>query len=211
MFYSDWKHYHLTENSDSWIAVEREVLKISFEEFDALWSLAPPERPTGVIFNKPVTFPRYTAAFGRDYTFAGQTAESLSIDKAPGYTHYAKWMSDANLNGVLVNWYDASDGDYIGLHSDDEKDLCENSPIISITWTSTNTHFRRFRLKPKNSAGLFPSFGDGPGIISLRNGDAIVMGGTCQKTHKHEIMKPRKTCVNESNGRRINITLRRFK
>lgn len=209
-FFDKWQRIALSPTDDSWVALQHGVLPISFEEFEHIWSLAPAAKPTGVVYGREVEFPRRTAAFGRDYTFSGQTTAALESDQAPGYNHYATWMTNANLNGVLVNWYDAADGDYIGLHSDDEKQLCTGAPIVSITWTSTDNHFRRFRLKPKNSTGLFPSFGEGPGIVSLRHGDAIVMGGMCQKTHKHEIMHVRKRVPDESHGRRINVTLRRF-
>lgn len=210
VFFDAWPRTALTPNGDSWVALQRRVLPVSPEEFEHLWSLAPPEKAAGIVYGKKVTFPRRTAAFGRDYTFSGQTTVALDADQAPGYAHYATWMTNANLNGVLINWYDAADGDYIGSHSDNEAQLCTDAPIVSITWTSTDNHFRRFRLKPKNSAGLFPTFGEGPGIVSLRHGDALVMGGLCQKTHKHEIMPVRKRISAESHGRRINVTLRRF-
>ena len=81
-----------------------------------------------------------------------------------------------------MNWYDAAQKDYIGAHSDDERQLFFGAPIVSITWTSSPTHFRRFRIKPKNSSGLYPNFGEEPGVISLRDGDVVVMGGMCQKS-----------------------------
>ena len=36
-----------------------------------------------------------------------------------------------NLNGILVNWYNPQD--YIGFHSDDEKNLIRDEPIITLT------------------------------------------------------------------------------
>ena len=50
----------------------------------------------------------------------------------------------------------------------------------------------------------------GPGCVPLRNGCLVVMGGMCQATHKHELMKVTKQ-LGESDGRRINLTLRAFK
>jgi hypothetical protein len=114
-------------------------------------------------------------------------------------------MANQKLNGVLINWYDASDGDYIGPHSDDESTLEEGAPIVSITYCSNDEHYRRFRFRPKKGH-------DGKTeIVKLRNGDVLTMGGTCQKTHKHEIMPARKADALENTGRRINVTLRRFK
>jgi len=48
-----------------------------------------------------------------------------------------------------------------------------------------------------------------PGVLRLRNGCLVVMGGSCQQTHKHELMKVTRQ-LSESVGRRINLTLRAF-
>ena len=59
-------------------------------------------------------------------------------------------------------------------------------------------------------AALTPdAWGFGAGCVPLRNGCLVVMGGECQRTHKHELMKPTKA-LGESSGRRINLTLRHF-
>lgn len=157
------------------------------------------------MFGKQVTFPRRTEAYGCDYRFAGQTSKAATAASAPGHDGYKDLMADKDLNGVLVNWYDASDNDYIGPHCDNESQLTEGAPIVSITLCSDNDHYRRFRLKPQKGHNGTTQ------IVELRNGDVLTMGGTCQKTHKHEIMPARKRDPNESTGRRINITLRRFK
>lgn len=203
-FFDSWATTPLTRDRASWLAVAPREIPIDSKEFERLWSLAPSHKSTGVVFGRSVTFPRRTAAFGRDYTFSGQTSVSLDLARAPGYEHYAAWMSDAALNGVLVNWYDASEGDYIGPHSDDEAQLVRGAPIVSITFASNDLHFRRFRLKARQR------FDDDDVAVELRNGDVVVMGGACQRTHKHEIMPPRRREEHERTGRRINVTLRRF-
>ena len=43
----------------------------------------------------------------------------------------------------------------------------------------------------------------GTGALTISDGDLVIMGGTCQKTHKHEIMKLRKK---DKHGDRINFT-----
>ena len=120
------------------------ALPIQTDEFERLWALAPPQKPTSIVCGH--YFPRYTAAYGNDYTFSGQTAIAQDAPSAPGYEHYTHWMMNAGLNGILVNWYNAAQRDYIGPHSDDEINLCENTPIVSITFCSNDTHYRRFRL-----------------------------------------------------------------
>lgn len=205
-FFDSWDTTPLTpDQASSWLAVARRKIPIDADEFERLWSLAPSQKSTGIVFGRSVTFPRRTAAFGRDYTFSGQTSVSLDLTDAPGYEHYADWMTDTGLNGVLVNWYDAFEGDYIGAHSDNEVQLVRGAPIVSITFASNDLHFRRFRLKAKK-----PLDDNGDVAVELRNGDVVVMGGACQQTHKHEIMPPRQREAHERTGRRINVTLRRF-
>ena len=203
MFFDDWEKVCLTADGASWLTVRRRAVPVTSDEFERLWRLSPPTKPTGVVCGRSVTFPRYTQAFGQDYGFSGQVSAAEVTTSAPGYELYSRWMTEAQLNGVLVNWYDAAHGDYIGPHSDDEKQLDGTAPIVSITFCSDDAHFRRFRLKPKKANGKQVE-------VDLRNGDVVVMGGTCQKTHKHEIMPPRKTFPHEHAGRRINVTLRRF-
>lgn len=200
----NWK-IPLTPDKASWFSIAGNCHPVAAEEFEEMWAAAPEERATGVMFGKPVTFPRRTRAYGRDYTFAGQTSEAANVASAPARDRHEHWMHHQQLNGVLVNWHDASDGDCVGPHSDNESALEKGAPIVSITFCSNDEHYRRFRFRPKKGH-------DGrTEIIKLRNGDVLTMGGTCQQTHKHEIMPVRKTHPREYTGRRINVTLRRFK
>ena len=113
-------------------------------------------------------------------------------------------FKDGFHNGTLLNWYVAEAGDYIGKHSDNEKGLIPAQTIASITWARPREHFRRFRLSPKKGH-------DGTTLtLDLYDGDLVIMGGLCQATHDHEIMKSRKRQRNESKGRRINQTDRAF-
>ncbi|CAJ1965660.1 unnamed protein product [Cylindrotheca closterium] len=98
-------------------------------------------------------------------------------------------------NACLQNWYQPDHS--IGLHSDDESNLYANYPIFSISWGGT----RRFLLRPKE---VKTSAKNGtnkqkrvtpaaePVEIWLKDGDLLIMGGACQKTHKHEVPRPRK-------------------
>lgn len=200
--------HELLEDGSSWVVVIREYHPADDDAFEEAWSVRPAERPQGSVMGRAVAFPRRTRAYGKDYSFAGQTAASSSLHTIPSlsrsYREKTRLVESAKLNGVLINWYDAKDGDYIGPHSDNEKDLAEEAPILSITWAKPDAHFRRFRLTPKRkSKGQTV-------VLSLYNGDLVVMGGKCQKTHKHEIMKARTRQEHECTGRRINQTDRRF-
>jgi alkylated DNA repair dioxygenase AlkB len=92
-------------------------------------------------------------------------------------------------NACLQNWYTPEDT--MGLYSDDEPYNYVNYPIFSISWGGR----RRFLLRPKEGGGEIVE-------IWLEDGDLLIMGGTCQKTHKHEVPKQRKEALSTSN--RIN-------
>ena len=195
----------LTPDGESWIILKKGYMPCPPSTFEDLWNEKPTQRPEGKIMGKPVQFPRFTQAYGMDYSFAGQTA--VSKEEVPPFVHqyHASLFSgeiSAAKNGTLVNWYDAEQGDYIGPHSDDERHLVKGAPIFSFTVCDSESHYRRFRLRPKR--------GDGKTlIVKVENGDLLIMGGRCQLTHKHEIMKPTKK-ANEAKGRRINVTDRLF-
>jgi hypothetical protein len=118
-------------------------------------------------------------------------------------------------NGCLQNWYLPVHS--IGLHADDERAMRTGAPIFSLSWGGP----RRFLLRAKPgylpaSAALGPAptteFAAARAAVvelQLRDGDLLVMGGTCQNTHKHEVPKLRKT-MDPPTGRRINWTIRAF-
>jgi alkylated DNA repair dioxygenase AlkB len=104
-----------------------------------------------------------------------------------------------------------------GKHSDNEKQLRTNSPIISISLGAT----RIFRIRRKG----FPEDGKIVKDLSVVNNTIVIMGGTMQKTHTHEITKIGVFYIAGHHmhmsrftggqkglrvGRRINITLRQF-
>ena len=105
---------------------------------------------------------------------------------------------------------------YIGPHSDDETQLAPGAPIYSVSWGAT----RRFRLLPRKrlvknieggcvstrETGKLAQLAAGMKLdLEVGDGDLVVMGGECQKTHKHEVPK-----TSQLVGRRINATFRTF-
>lgn len=93
--------------------------------------------------------------------------------------------------------------DYIAAHSDDERLMKYHSPIFSLSWGGP----RRFVVKPKpylnrpNDATL---------ELLLRDGDLVIMGGSLQQTHKHEVPKWKKTMDMHVPTRRVNWTVRAY-
>lgn len=138
------------------------------------------------------------------YQFSQQVAVAQPLDTAPPLVarELDAWnhaLPGARLNGALLNWYDGRRGHYIGRHADDEWQLRASVPIVSLSFGQA----RRFRFTHKSADWASRE----KVVLELEDGDALVMGGEMQRTHKHEVMKLR---TKDPLGRRINLTLRSF-
>lgn len=194
------KIHPLTNDGRSWLLHCERYWPLGDGDLTATWSARPMELTTGMIFGKKVEFPRRTAAFGVDYKYTGQTQQARPMEAAPTSVRdvIAAMQQVDTLtehNAALVNWYDAKLNEYMGAHSDDERELVPLAPVVSLSWC-TPGHFRRFRLTAKKGVtdALLPSFGAAPGVIRVSNGCLVVMGGLCQKTHKHEVKMNSASC-----------------
>lgn len=169
-------------------------LKLNESDFEELWKLRPDDDQYIKIFNKMTKIPRKQQTYGISYCFSGVCFDALPIPEIiKPFIEYANNLEQGTFNMALVNWY--SDGEeYIGFHSDDEKQLITNSPIYCFSFGCP----RDFILKSKNSK-------DEKLKLILDNNSLVIMGGTCQKTHLHSIPK------RKNKTRRISITLRQFK
>ena len=207
--------HKLTPDGRSWLLHAERYWPLDDADVENLWKVRPTDPTKGVIMGREVDFPRRTAAYGVDYKYTGQVQRSAPLDAAPaplnGIVAALRREAFQEHNALLLNWYDAKQKEYMGAHSDDERELIKSAPVVSLSWT-TRGHYRRFRFTPRKGVAdaLTPDeWGLGPGCMALRNGCLVVMGGQCQATHKHELMKPTKQ-LGESDGRRINLTLRAF-
>jgi len=198
----------LTKDETSWIDVFQlpEELLPSKEEFEELWDLHPEEHAKVMMYGKLIPVPRFQQSYGKSYSFSGVKHEALPIppilQKFLDYANYTSYSDtySAKFNMVLVNWY--RDGkDYIGPHSDDERELVTNSEGETVVFSISLGQKRVFRLLPKNPQNIEKE-------ITMENGCCIVMGGTTQKTHKHSVPK---MALSKASERRINITFRIFK
>lgn len=88
-------------------------------------------------------------------------------------------LTKNNFNGILVNHY-CNGNQYIGAHSDDEKELGTNG-VVSISYGSE----RKFRIREKKTKKIFKD-------INMNCGDMVHMGGIFQKEFLHEIPIQRK-------------------
>ena len=178
--------------------------------FQNMWNERPVDKTLIKFMGKDIITPRYQQTYGRDYFFAGVDNKCKPLESFPNdylnklliwsndhmkanHFYGDESRKDLNLNGIVVNWYD--EGHYIGPHSDKEKQLVPDMPIYSFSFGWS----RDFDLIPIGKPKSFKT------RVLLNHNSLIIMGGTCQKTHKHAVPK-RKRC-----GKRINITLRCFK
>lgn len=122
------------------------------DEFKRIWDLCPKERGKVMVYGEKET-PRFQQSYIRDYTFSGVESKALPLPKE--LERYLKWANlipqyEGKFNQVLLNFY--SDGtQYIGPHSDSEKQLFPDSPIMTIT-LSLNRNAggdRIFRIRTK--------------------------------------------------------------
>lgn len=200
----------LTPDGASWIAVMRGHVPMDADAFARLWDAQPATPHVVTCYGKTHDAPRRCTAYGRDYTFSGNTLRAHPMSSAPASVQEAAACArgiDARCAAAcLVNFYDAAHGHYIAPHSDDERELARDAPVVSVSWCRPTTHWRRFRLQPKKHCAA----GAAPYEVELHHGDVVVMGGTCQDTHTHELRKPRATVPDEAAGHRINVTFRAF-
>lgn len=226
---------YLTPDGQSWIIhVKHWMPTPSPGDFEREWDLHPSDRHQLKLFGKTFTENRWSQSWGFSYSYSGSTnvarpiidAEESSsaaamvqvlIDRVNEVTSGLSWSpsgdathpdDDVNdnetvsrpYNGCLQNWYHPEDT--IGLHADDERDLLDRYPIFSLSWGGT----RRFVLKPREKKEtLIPKV-----EVYLEDGDLLVMGGNCQKTHRHEVPKLRAT-KDPGTSDRISWTVRAFR
>lgn len=188
--------YYLTP--ETWVAHIPSFLIPTKEQYSSVWNRHPSEFHKIKIAGKETEIPRWQQAYGKSYNYSGAMIEAAEPDEL--ISNLISLMNvlvgSEMFNMCLCNWYKPEH--YIGKHSDDTKQLVINSPIASISWGYTRT----FVLTPKEKGETLS--------LDLNNGDLVIMGGTCQQTHKHEIKKISEK-KQSSADTRINFTFRCFK
>ena len=188
----------MLQNKNSWYEIGNlpDNLIFTNEMYKKLWNLRP-DKPSKVkLFGKEFNTPRLHCSYGIRYLFNGSDTH---IETIPNIIKpILEWANNrekelnrnTNFNQVLINWY--RDGnDYIGWHSDNEKQIKLNSSIYTISLGIT----RKFKIKSNNK--------DEKLDFLLNNNSYFVMGGEFQRYYKHHIPKSKK--IKDS---RISITLR---
>ena len=217
---------YLTTNKASWYIHVKNWMPSSttcgsrlLSLFDKEWNLHPTQKHPLKLFGRTVYENRWSQAWGVSYPYSGSKNVSRPIEESTMvptllkkaneltegiFYEQGKETSAAPFNGCLQNWYEPQHT--IGLHADDEKAMRQPQfPIFSLSWGGT----RRFLLRSKQDSST--TTGDDNKLLELwlHDGDLLVMGGTCQLTHRHEVPKLRKT-MDPPTSNRINWTIRAF-
>ena len=203
---------YLNSDRSSWVILCREFETCSSLEFEEIWSQHPKISQIVNIYGKMIKTPRYTVNYGQDYSYSGNTIKGNSFEEYKDVTKLMNQVNEIsassglnyNYKMCLVNLYEPEH--YIGAHSDDEKQLVPNSPIFSLSIGESRLFRIKSREKSKEASKEASKETTKERLdILLNSGDLLIMGGTTQKTHKHELPKSKKNV-----GRRINYTLRCF-
>lgn len=179
--------------STTWLELFELPKKLQNIDFTKLWNSHPPNFEKVKVWGKTFNTPRYQKCYGKNYKYSGVMHTSTPIpDDYNELIEYFSNRYDCEYNMMLINWYE-NGNHYIGFHSDNEKNLNFEAPIITISLGAS----RNFVIKSNDKTFKKK--------IELKNYDVLVMGGTFQKTHLHGIPKQKKI-----KDPRISITLRVF-
>jgi len=225
---------YLTSDGKSWyILAKAWMLPTSKHAFDREWALHPKDRHRLQVYGRSVLEKRWSQSWGVSYSYSGATNPARPVAESTVLPRLLDLTNDLVLdkeddrskkpyNGCLQNWYTPEDS--IGLHADDEKSISKDYPIFSLSWGGPRRFLFR-KKQPKTAKGTNNSNDNSAAITRIRSipadeekyvvelwledGDLLVMGGTCQETHKHEVPTLRKKDPPSSN--RINYTIRAFR
>jgi len=118
--------------------------RLSVGQVAELWALHPPDYHEISIHGRRVKTPRWQQAYGADYHYTGQTNRALPVPALlEPLLLWSRETVHPQLNGILLNWYDAEHKHYIGRHRDSTKNMVEGSPIVTISFGQERT----FRLR----------------------------------------------------------------
>jgi hypothetical protein len=212
------KKYELSR--DSWL-LQDQIQGIEID-WKGLWALKPNHKTYVRMPQGLVATPRVQQSYLRDYAFSCIVAEAPK-DLPPILEPWLKWANHIlhtcediepqfrnktlleesegcfrklDFNQILINWY--KDGlDYISAHSDSEKQLVPQAPILSVSLGATRT----FRIRAKDMSYKYD--------IVMPDRTYVIMGGRMQQECTHEVPK-----ISGQKGKvvgpRINITFRIF-
>ena len=174
--------------------------RLSKAEFAALWALHPPQKAKVVVMGVEHEQPRWSQCFIRSYTYSGVHHPAAAGTVPEGLMPLWRWVKARcpSVNQCLINWY--LPAHKMGAHSDDERGMLPGSEVFSFSYGGD----RLFRItaKAKGAAGVVSKK-----EVWMRDNTLIVMRGSMQRTHKHEVTA---VGASMSTSNRINVTFRSF-
>ena len=136
------------------------------------------EKPKIIVYGKECYQNRNVGFFSDDsngYKYSGQFAKSIELsDSLKLLLNTINNLFSSKFNGILINKY--IDGtNYIGSHSDDEKNL-DDCGVVALSYGAP----RKFRIRDKITKKIVKD-------LTAESGSIIHMGGEFQKEFTHEI------------------------
>jgi len=135
-------------------------------------------KPKICIYGKEATQHRNIGFFSDEsigYRYSNQLAKSQALTSVlKKLLDEVNELYEADFNGILINKY-VDGNDYIGKHSDDEKNL-SNIGVVSLSYGST----RKFRVRDKKTNKIVKD-------VLIKHNQIMHMGGEFQKEFTHEI------------------------
>jgi alkylated DNA repair dioxygenase AlkB len=189
------RRHQLSTEHEVLSGVLPDALQLQGPAFDTLWNLRPSHHTLIRMRGKMVPIPRWQQAFGRDYCFSRVIARALPIPATlQPLLDWALGSVDPRLNGLLLNWYDGTQGHYIGRHRDEwQEQLILSAPIVTMSFGEE----RRLRFRPWKGQGFVD--------LAAPSGSVLVIPFATNVALTHEVPRSRRAC-----GKRISITLRAF-
>ncbi|MEM8966949.1 MAG: alpha-ketoglutarate-dependent dioxygenase AlkB [Bacteroidota bacterium] len=147
-----------------------------------------------VMFGKHIVTKRKVAWYGDasySYTYSKKTKQALAwTDELKALKYLVEHKTETKFNSCLLNLYHSGD-EGMSWHSDDEKDLEENSAIASLSLGAE----RKFSFRHKQSKETV--------ALMLEHGSLLVMKDITQTHWHHQLPKTKKVTQP-----RINLTFR---
>jgi alkylated DNA repair dioxygenase AlkB len=148
-----------------------------------------------MMYGKELPLPRLSAWYGdnnKPYTYSGITLNPLPwTDELLQIKDKIEAEAKVKFSSVLLNRY--RDGqDYVGWHTDAEKELGKNPIIGSVNFGAT----RKFQLRRIDDHKEKIE-------VELKHGTFLVMGGATQHFWQHQVPK-----TAHKIGERLNLTFR---
>jgi alkylated DNA repair dioxygenase AlkB len=186
--------HELDETHGVYVGALPPEIRVGHFGFRELWDQRPAQFPEVMIHGKLVKTPRWQQAYGRDYHFTGRTSAALPIvPELEPFLAYGHSRIDARLNGLLLNWYDATLSHRIGKHRDSVKQMVVGAPMVTISLGAMRT----FRVRPWRGTGWTD--------FTVADGDVIVMPYRTNLEYTHEVPH-----FKQNIGQRISVTIRAF-